>query len=135
MRDSGRSLRRLLGLAACAVALAANPLRADAASDHPPSSGAALYERHCSSCHGADGTGRTPLSMLLRTPPPDLTLIAARRDGWFPDGVIRQILDGRMPAHGARDMPVWGRVLSHEELVAITDHLRSMQQKTAASRK
>jgi mono/diheme cytochrome c family protein len=71
--------------------------------------------------------------MLLRTPPPDLTQIAARRGGLFDESVVVEIIDGRMPAHGARDMPVWGRVLEREEIVAIARHLRTIQlRKTAA---
>jgi hypothetical protein len=43
-------------------------------------------------------------------PVPDLTHIAARRDGRFPEEDVFRIIDGQSPlsAHGARHMPVWG---------------------------
>jgi hypothetical protein len=48
---------------------------------------------------------------VLRIPPPDLTRIAQRRGGNFPDAEIAAQIDGRtvVPAHGSRDMPIWGQ--------------------------
>lgn len=41
---------------------------------------------------------------------PDLTRIAARRGGRFPEDEVARIIDGLSPlaAHGTRHMPVWG---------------------------
>jgi hypothetical protein len=41
---------------------------------------------------------------------PDLTRIAQRDGGEFPLEDVRRTIDGRFdrPAHGPRDMPVWG---------------------------
>jgi hypothetical protein len=41
---------------------------------------------------------------------PDLTRIAKRQGGVYPDEKMRQIIDGRAPLrpHGTRVMPVWG---------------------------
>jgi hypothetical protein len=66
---------------------------------------------------------------------PDLTGIAARRGGQFPEERIRQIIDGRtgLAAHGAREMPVWGndlRAAGADPEVVITRlvaQLRGMQ--------
>lgn len=46
----------------------------------------------------------------LDTPPLDLTTIAHRNQGDFPRDKVYEIIDGRqeMPAHGSREMPVWG---------------------------
>jgi hypothetical protein len=51
-----------------------------------------------------------PVATALRTAPADLTHIANRRGGEFPDGEIARYIDGRfdVSAHGAREMPVWG---------------------------
>ncbi len=75
--------------------------------------GAELYRFYCSSCHGGDGSGGGPVASALRTPPADLTRIAARRGGSFPDQEVAAYIDGRqeVAAHGPRTMPVWGRVL------------------------
>lgn len=69
-----------------------------------------FYQRYCASCHGIDGKGGGPAASVLRTRPADLTRIAARRKGNFPDGEIARYIDGRfeLAAHGTREMPIWG---------------------------
>ncbi len=73
-------------------------------------SGVELYERLCSSCHGAAARGDGPVAPLIKTGVPDLTLLARRQGGEFPAEDVRRTIDGRWDrrAHGARDMPVWG---------------------------
>lgn len=133
MQSTDPFLRWVFWSIVCVGLLVAGAIQAGEPQATESPSGRGLYERHCSACHGLEGTGRTPLSMLLRTPPADLTQIAARRGGLFDEAVVVEIIDGRMPAHGARDMPVWGRVLDREEIVAIARHLRTIQlRKTAA---
>ena len=50
------------------------------------------------------------MKALLKRPA-NLTAIAARRGGAFPTGEIARFIDGRfdLPAHGSREMPVWGQ--------------------------
>jgi mono/diheme cytochrome c family protein len=74
------------------------------------SSGEENYQRFCSACHGDDGTGDGPVAGALVGGAPDLTQIAARRDGEFPHDMIRNSIDGRfrIDAHGSASMPVWG---------------------------
>jgi mono/diheme cytochrome c family protein len=92
-----------------------------------PESGKDLYVRYCASCHGSDATGGTALAKLMSIPTPDLTRIAIRRDGWFPEATVREIVDGRYEAHGSRTMPVWGAVLTEDQIRSITEHLFSLQ--------
>lgn len=68
------------------------------------------YELACMPCHGLDGKGDGPKARTLTTMPADLTQIKARNGGVFPSGAIYDMIDGRgvIPAHGKRDMPVWG---------------------------
>ncbi len=68
------------------------------------------YEIACMSCHGLDGKGDGPKARTLSTMPADLTRIAERNGGEFPARAIYDMIDGRgvIPAHGKRDMPVWG---------------------------
>jgi mono/diheme cytochrome c family protein len=73
--------------------------------------GEQLFRSYCAACHGANGKGNGPVASALKTPPADLTLIAKRNGGKFPlDSVTRYVTNGdsSVPAHGSKDMPVWG---------------------------
>ncbi len=75
--------------------------------------GAELFRQSCASCHGTSGEGDGPVAAALKKAPADLTRIAARRNGSFPEAEISGWIDGRFDtaAHGTREMPVWGRLL------------------------
>lgn len=90
-----------LGLAAALMALPA------AAEDAPI--GKAEYMYSCAACHGERGDGTGPISELMTVKVPDLTTIAARRDGEFPVQEIFMIVDGRTGVRGhGYPMPLWG---------------------------
>lgn len=74
------------------------------------SPGRRLFVQYCGSCHGPEGQGNGPVAPALRTPPSDLTRIARRRGGGFPEAEIAAYIDGQrfVRAHGSREMPVWG---------------------------
>jgi mono/diheme cytochrome c family protein len=136
-----------LRLVVCALALAWAPgaLAEDAeisSRDLVLQMGRAAFLRHCAACHGQGGRGDGPVAASLRAPPADLTRIAARRAGSFPVAELTEIVDGRraVPAHGPREMPVWGVVFSsriHEassedevargRLLVLVEYLRSIQ--------
>ena len=114
------------------------------ADEAPDFSGAELYGVFCASCHGVDAHGDGPVAPAMKTKVPDLTRIAARNGGVFPAEQVRQSIDGQKirPAHGARDMPVWGwefyamkgedaaRRKRVAELIArLVDHLGSIQRR------
>lgn len=73
-------------------------------------SGLEMYESFCASCHGVGGEGDGPVAPLIKIHVPDLTQIAHRYGGEFPTEDLHRTIDGRFdrPAHGPRDMPVWG---------------------------
>ncbi len=73
-------------------------------------SGLEMYESLCASCHGASAQGDGPVAPLIKIHVPDLTRIAQRNGGEFPAEDVHRTIDGRFehPAHGPRDMPVWG---------------------------
>jgi len=77
-----------------------------------PTSGVAMYKAYCASCHGAEGRGDGPAAPALKTPPTDLTRLAAGNGGKFPDAHVVQVIKGDVTtaAHGNKDMPVWGPV-------------------------
>lgn len=90
-----------------AALLAATPALAQDAAR-----GAFLFERHCAVCHGMGLRGDGPMAEVLVVPPPDLTRIAERYDG-FPRVGMAWKIDGRDPlvSHGS-DMPLYGFVFS-----------------------
>ncbi len=77
-------------------------------------SGAELFQEHCATCHGAEGTGNGPMAQVLKIPPTDLTQISIRAGGTFPADRIVEVIryGGGMAAHGTTAMPVWGKVFS-----------------------
>ncbi len=73
-------------------------------------SGAEIYQRFCSSCHGESAHGDGPVAATLAVGVPDLTQLYRRYGNRFPVAELRETIDGRniVIAHGARTMPVWG---------------------------
>jgi len=77
--------------------------------------GPALYKAYCAVCHGTDARGGGPMALSLKTPPSDLTRIAARHGGVWPQARVERVISGEEPlpgAHGPRAMPVWGPIFS-----------------------
>ena len=98
----GRRLARLaLGAALGLGTLGAATSGADPLDPELVRLGALYYAQYCATCHGTGGRGDGPSAPALRTPPADLTRIAARRGGAFPEGDIARWIDGRfpLPAH------------------------------------
>jgi mono/diheme cytochrome c family protein len=79
-----------------------------------PASGKEMYVNYCASCHGITGKGNGPAAPALKVPPPDLTTLSRRSQAKFPAAHVYQVIkgDATMPAHGSKDMPVWGPVFS-----------------------
>jgi len=74
-----------------------------------PASGGEMFKSYCGACHGADAKGNGPATPGLKTAAPDLTTLAKRHDGKFPDAYVINVLQhGVAPIHGTADMPVWG---------------------------
>jgi mono/diheme cytochrome c family protein len=144
LRLRSRTPRRWMLVAACAMFVAR--AGAGVAGERPSlpagevaPDGAQVFRTYCASCHGVRGTGDGPVAIAMKKPPPDLTRIAVRNRGVFPDERVRQIIQGRGPAaHGERTMPVWGDVFARkvagptpEALVeALVRHLDGLQERT-----
>jgi mono/diheme cytochrome c family protein len=104
-----------------------------------------LYEQYCLDCHGLRAQGDGVLAEDLKVAPADLTTIALRRKGVFPEPEIREIIDGRrrVRAHGPLNMPLWGRAFgmgvasaggqneqeTRDKINALIDYLKSIQKK------
>lgn len=108
------------------------------ATSSTPPSGAELFAQHCASCHGNDLKGIGSFPAPYRTPP-DLTTLARRRGGKFPDAYVSNVLRNgvKLPAHGPAEMPVWGSdfeatdKLDKAQVVirikALTTYIKSLQ--------
>jgi mono/diheme cytochrome c family protein len=87
----------------------------------PPSntsaaSGPEMFNTYCAVCHGKSGKGDGPAAASLKKPATDLTQIARRNGGKFPDLKIRQtLIEEVQGAHGTSEMPVWGPVFKSIE--------------------
>ena len=69
--------------------------------------GRAIFAENCASCHGPAAKGSGPAAQGLKTPPADLTRIAARRNGVWPRLEVMSIVDGYTRRTNPRDgMPV-----------------------------
>jgi len=77
-----------------------------------PTNGQQMYTSYCAPCHGPDARGRGPVAGALKTPPTDLTMLAKANHGKYPDNHIVSVLrfGTEVSAHGAVEMPVWGKV-------------------------
>ena len=106
--------------------------------------GAEAFPRYCASCHGVKAQGDGPAAAALIVRPADLTRIAARRGGKFPDGEIARFIDGRftLAAHGSREMPIWGErfgdaipdsgvaeEVTRGRIATLVEYLKSIQRK------
>ena len=106
-----------------------------------PASGEEMYKTYCAVCHGTDGQGNGPAASALKTPPANLTQLSKNNGGKYPalkvTGAIRG--EGDVPAHGTKDMPVWGSLfwnMSHghesevqQRVANLTKYIESLQAK------
>ena len=107
-----------LGLVAQTAPAAAVPQAAKPEIKHvpavytDPSSGKEMYQQYCASCHGADGKGDGPAAPALKMSATNLTTMAAKNGGTFPAAHVAAVIQGdaMTPAHGSKDMPVWGPI-------------------------
>lgn len=100
--------------------------------------GQKLFAQYCASCHGVDGKGNGPAASALKNGVPDLTKIP-KVDGKFPGLRVMHAISGEkdIPAHGSKDMPVWGAIFREKkgnataqlEIYALQEFIESIQQK------
>jgi mono/diheme cytochrome c family protein len=103
----------------------------------PASDAKKMFDTYCAVCHGKEGKGNGPAAASLTKVPADLTKIAARNGGTFPEVKIRRYIEGldEVPAHGTRDMPMWGdlfkslnRDTAAIRVEALAQYVKTMQQ-------
>jgi mono/diheme cytochrome c family protein len=102
--------RSIVFLVFAAVMASAQTVKKTAVTPTSAASGEEMFKSYCASCHGPDGKGAGPAAAALTKPPANLTELTRHNGGKFPDlkvyGAIKG--DSNNPAHGSKDMPVWG---------------------------
>lgn len=80
----------------------------------PSTSGKEMFTSYCAVCHGADAKGDGPAASAMKTPPPDLTVLAKNNGGKFPSSHVASVIRGQatLASHGTQEMPVWGPLFS-----------------------
>jgi mono/diheme cytochrome c family protein len=108
LEDIGARSQPSLKLTQAVQASQEEPVKKDSA-ENPPS-GAQLYKRLCAACHGNDLKGNGPAPAPFKGVPPDLTTLAQRHGGKFPDEYFTSVLRNgiAIPDHGPPEMPSWG---------------------------
>ena len=124
-----------------ALAAAQSETKAATAANAEPVSGKQLYGAYCALCHGSDGKGGGPFSTQLKVWPPDLTQLAKKNKGVFPEMHVEEAIDGEFGkgSHGSAEMPIWGpvfRSMAHGRkdsarvrINALVKYLESIQEK------
>lgn len=109
------------------------------AKETSPASGQEMFNSYCASCHGKDAKGDGPAASALNTPPADLTALAKKNGGKYPDMKVTSVLRGeaKVVAHGTQEMPVWGPVFWHmsqghpaevqQRIANLNNYLKSLQ--------
>ena len=107
-----------------------------------PSSGKEMFMAYCAVCHGKEGKGDGPAASALKKRPADLTLLAFENHGTFPEIDVKRFIkaSNEVPAHGSREMPVWGSIFKSLHapddtamvdirINVLTEYLKSLQSK------
>ncbi len=123
-----------VGVAACLNLGTTAAIRHDGPVQLPPGyvpSGHQMFKEHCAACHGENGKGRGPVTAFFRALPPDLTTLAKRHGGTFPEKYVSTVLLFGLGsrAHGTVEMPVWGpifRELDHYNEAAVRQRVKNL---------
>jgi mono/diheme cytochrome c family protein len=105
------------------LAAAAVVLPAALAQNRPASasSGAAVYQRYCVTCHGIQADGSGAAAKLFTPPPADLT--RSTKSDEYKALIIRM---GGQPMGRSPGMPPWGQELSSTQIDDVVLYLRTV---------
>lgn len=84
--------------------------------------GAAIYERHCVSCHGQDGAGDGPAGRGLSPPPGNLVWLSDVPQRQWDQFMVWTITEGGTALGSS--MPSFKEVLSRDEIWAVSAYIK-----------
>jgi high-affinity iron transporter len=87
----------------------------------PAPSGAALFAKYCSLCHGAGGTGDGRAASLQKVPPANLTISTRPRS--YKIQIVRQ---GGAALGRSSSMPAWSDVLTDAEIADVVEYVQTL---------
>jgi hypothetical protein len=119
------------------VILVQQALPAEVSSSSALTAAAADFHNLCAPCHGRSARGDGPVGRVMTTKPADLTTIAKRHSGTFPDELIYEKIEGLdMPlSHGTLQMPIWGDVFLNEAVGKSTSTNEAKKAETKVERR
>jgi len=85
--------------------------------------GAAIFDRHCASCHGWTGQGTGPEGLFLVTAPADLEWLAHTPKSKSDPYIYWSIAEGGKPFNS--EMPAFKRTLSKRDIWSVAAYLRA----------
>jgi mono/diheme cytochrome c family protein len=141
MRGRTVALLLVLFVGFACVAAYAQQVKKTAVTPTSPASGEEMFKTYCAPCHGVTGKGDGPAATALKKAPANLSELAQRNGGKFPELKVYGAIKGDLntPAHGSKDMPIWGSVfqsLSHGDqgqvqlrISNLTKYIESLQVK------
>ena len=103
--------------------------------------GRQMFATYCAVCHGSDGKGQGPAASALKAAPADLTQLAAKNQGKFPEVQVANTLSATsaISAHGSEEMPIWGQLFKslgtgsngtvQLRIANLTSYVKSLQAK------
>ena len=86
------------------------------------------YNSFCSTCHGMDGKGNTPMAKGLNPPPRNLTDLAWQKKT-TDERIYKVLKEGGMSVGLSATMAAWGGVLSEDEIWQMVKKVRSLAKK------
>ena len=116
---SARLLRGpALALASAGVLASTHDVRPTVA---PAPSGAALFAKYCSLCHGAGGEGDGRAASVQKVPPANLTVSTRPRS--YKMQIVRR---GGAALGRSSSMPAWGEVLTDAEIADVVAYVQTL---------
>lgn len=103
---------------------------AEAPVSNEPKDGEQLFNSSCASCHGPNGLNNGALTPSLDPMPQPLASIAKHNSGEFPSDFLYAVLKGtdEKQAHKNRRIPPTGIPFTNEQLAALDQYVRSLQE-------